>query len=410
MRAIGSLCSIRHGPSTRTDRPVLWKKIQGRANPSTSLWMSVQTYLQTHIDETRWVNINGDTFLHWILYSYRPPLAVVKAVIDAYPEALEILNRFSRLPLHYASTATAGHCSGVFQAVFDGCPQAAFFRSCDDRLPFNYALNWDETSVRKDSEDVVLPSFAWAILSRSNVKCICMLLDANPQSVLCSGFISDDPWEIVCKLWQHPMIENRSLRRNLRLITLSVLKAKAIAIHGEDSKFRPLHAMLEQDNAPLSIDSLRAYFLFLLSRKDADDALYINQNNRLCLSMAIEQGQIWCDEDDKGVIKRLCEASANEAVKTRDINTRMFPFMAAAEGENADLGTVFELLKCSPTSARALYQNSSLLALHEEIVKLKVKNQGLLVEINELKTEVSDLKCYNQTGAMQILNKNLPRK
>eukprot|EP00814_Leptocylindrus_danicus_P013486 CAMPEP_0116016766 /NCGR_PEP_ID=MMETSP0321-20121206/7669_1 /TAXON_ID=163516 /ORGANISM="Leptocylindrus danicus var. danicus, Strain B650" /LENGTH=389 /DNA_ID=CAMNT_0003486873 /DNA_START=244 /DNA_END=1413 /DNA_ORIENTATION=+ len=374
--------------------------IQGRASPPKSVWASVQSYLQTNGVEAGWTSIHGDTFLHWILHNFRPPLDVVNAAIEAYPEALETLNQSGRLPLHYASTVTgAGHSAGVFQAVFEGCPRAAFFRSCDGRLPLNYALNWDEAWNKSDGEEHVFPSLVSAIMSRRNAKCIRTLLEANPEAALRSEYTaSEDPWEVVCKLWQHPVIEDKSLRKNLCLITLSVLHAQKAAIHGEDSKFRPLHAMLEQQNDPLSVDNLRAYFLHLISLKDANDALHANQSNRLCLSLAIEQGQVWTGEDGKGcVIKKLSEA-AEEATMTRDMTTRMYPFMAAAEGENADLGTVFELLRCSPLSARGLCQNNAILALHEMIGKLKVKNQGLIEENKELKAEVSDLKYDHQAG------------
>jgi len=75
-----------------------------------------------------------------------------------------------------------------------------------------------------------------------------------------------------------------------------------------------------------------------------------NRNGELPLDVALQHGLKWQDGAD------LLLRAAPRAIKTRNMFTRLYPFMSAAIGERSDLGTIFELLREHPKMSAGLAQ------------------------------------------------------
>jgi len=73
-----------------------------------------------------------------------------------------------------------------------------------------------------------------------------------------------------------------------------------------------------------------------------------DMNGRLPLHLALENGMDW----EAGVEDIMYDAP--KAISTRDVKTRLYPFMTAAVDDVYDLNTVFQLLQQSPLVAKGL--------------------------------------------------------
>lgn len=131
--------------------------------------------------------------------------------------------------------------------------------------------------------------------------------------------------------------------------------------------------------------------LALLS-KQPDLSRITNQKGRLPLHLAIEQGQLWSDRTLQALI-----SNEPRAIHTRDVESRLYPFMQAAVGEKSDMDTVFELLWMNPLLARGLADDGK----NEENVKgskrkgedyLSVENGKLRDVVLEQQREIILLK------------------
>mmetsp|Transcript_29280 Transcript_29280/g.45509 ORF Transcript_29280/g.45509 Transcript_29280/m.45509 type:complete len:561 (+) Transcript_29280:258-1940(+) len=81
-----------------------------------------------------------------------------------------------------------------------------------------------------------------------------------------------------------------------------------------------------------------------------ESILISNRNGELPLDVALQHGLKWQDGTD------LLLRAAPRAIKTRNVFTRLYPFMSAAIGERSDLGTIFELLREHPKMSAGLVQ------------------------------------------------------
>ena len=90
---------------------------------------------------------------------------------------------------------------------------------------------------------------------------------------------------------------------------------------------------------------------FLDAKKES--TVISNKKGELPLNVALQNGLTW----EAGVDLML--NAAPRAIKTRNVATRLYPFMSAAIGEKSDLGTIFELLREHPKMSAGLAQSRS---------------------------------------------------
>jgi len=165
-----------------------------------------------------------------------------------------------------------------------------------------------------------------------------------------------------------------------------------------------LHDIYAESNTKCSSEKttskLTLPILTLLS-KQADLARITDQKGRLPLHLAIEQGQIWSDQTLQALI-----SSEPRAIHTRDVQSKLYPFMQAAVGEESDMDTVFELLWMNPLLARGLLdkrknKESGKLSKRKVRDDLIIENKKLRGVVSEQKEEITLLK-----EKMRLLERN----
>mmetsp|Transcript_6202 Transcript_6202/g.9043 ORF Transcript_6202/g.9043 Transcript_6202/m.9043 type:complete len:392 (-) Transcript_6202:1667-2842(-) len=363
--------------------PTLWKMLYAHQinaedeDVISDHWTAIMNRLQTHAEEARWCgNIDAHargivSFMHKALAFFNPPLEVVGKVIEIFPECLQMRGLGGTLPLHYVASLDGNHSVDVVKLILEHYPQAAFAKDNSGDTPLRWALTLTALAPAERSPQHMMYS---DLLSHRNLKVIRALLKANPHAALQStNHVSGggDPWKIVCKLWRCGRV-NESLIGNLCELTEIMLRARYLArslMHSsccDDSarnmditavrsmneasllaSFRPLHAIVQEEHQVLANPKCRTYFL----DRYGEQAAHHDANGRLCLHLAIENGYTW-----NTAVKDLYEA-ARQAMETRDLNTRLYPFMSAAVvEENSDTGTVFELLRADPSSLTTMIQ------------------------------------------------------
>lgn len=123
---------------------------------------------------------------------------VILALVEAYPEAVELPNNFGLLPLHKAaSVANAGHIPAL-TILIEANPLALCFKTIDGQTPLHFAIS----GPRRPSSEVVdffcsinaevavaadsygqLPMHKAAARSRIEVDVVNSLIKANPYAL-----------------------------------------------------------------------------------------------------------------------------------------------------------------------------------------------------------------------------------
>lgn len=332
------------------DRPHLWRLLSGKETD----WNAVIDRLVLRPDEARWQRTqhgrSGRLFLHYVLEHHSPPLDVVEKLIEVYPGALQHQNCYGSLPLHEAVNMEHGNSVDVVRAVFQAYPEALSQKNVPGCSPIHYVLNWGPFANSQ--------SRARKLLSDRNVNIVRVLLQKNhlgeeeedtwiehisTSSLVIAVKELDAPWHLVCTLWNRDDIVECDT--NLQLLTRMLLHARYTARHFHNSStsylpsYQALHAMLQEENKPFRQKKFREYFI----KRYGYQASERDFKGRLCLSYAIELGYTW----NYGL--KLLYDLAIKALETRDEVTHLYPFMTAAVGENADLTTVMELLRQTPS-------------------------------------------------------------
>mmetsp|Transcript_21268 Transcript_21268/g.32418 ORF Transcript_21268/g.32418 Transcript_21268/m.32418 type:complete len:207 (+) Transcript_21268:256-876(+) len=199
------------------------------------------------------------------------------------------------------------------------------------------------------------------------IQIIRLLLDSFPESSVTSNHDGRNPFQLLLHVWEYA---SPSAYDNLGEATYWMLRERleVETCLSFDGVFSPLHALAGEEDSPLDIEPLRNYFF----EQYSENASCLDYYDRLPLHIAIEEGYRWIEHDDcvsppSSCADVLCKGScihdlyqlSTKAGKTRDITTRLYPFMAAAieETGGADLDAIFELLKQHPCAARGLCSN-----------------------------------------------------
>ena len=330
--------------------------------------------LHTHPEEARWcsrIDTHNISFMHKALLIFNPPLDVVRKVIEIFPECLQMRGLGGTLPLHYVSSLDGNHSIDVVKLILEHYPKAAFAKDNSGDMPLRWTLTLNALAPAATSPQHLYSD----LLSRRNLEVIRMLLEVNPLAASQANHVGGggDPWKIVCRLWRRDKVDE-SLFGNLCELTEIMLRARYLArsvdntcsssdddnadiidatpIMSDKNKreelsilFRPLHAVVQEEHEMLAYPNFRKYFL----ERYGKHAAHHDDNGRLCLHLAIENGYVW-----NNGLKEIYE-TAREAMETRDLVTHLYPFMTAAVvEENPDVGTVFELLRADPSSLMTL--------------------------------------------------------
>mmetsp|Transcript_11400 Transcript_11400/g.17133 ORF Transcript_11400/g.17133 Transcript_11400/m.17133 type:complete len:384 (-) Transcript_11400:176-1327(-) len=325
--------------------PLLWRMLDNRT--AAQDWNAVLARIRTHSDEARWCTRFNVSFLHHVLLYFRPPLAIVLALIEVYPASLRKKGLGGVLPLHYAVSVHNEHSPDVVSAILDHYPIAATVKDSSGEIPLRWALAWrsfwgEDPSLAGNGRGSQLLA---KVLSRRNVDIVRMLLNAHPAASLENNRRGGGPWQIVAKLW-HSNVDTLDMRENLFELTEEILRARFIARSGEGTTSQPLHAIVREKGCDAE---LRNNFI----ARYGNQARHHDFTGRFCLHLSIENGCTW----ENGV-KQYYQA-APKAIETRDVRTHLFPFMLAAIGENAEVETIFHLLKEDPSLIQGIKPTKS---------------------------------------------------
>eukprot|EP00816_Leptocylindrus_hargravesii_P006052 CAMPEP_0196815814 /NCGR_PEP_ID=MMETSP1362-20130617/52029_1 /TAXON_ID=163516 /ORGANISM="Leptocylindrus danicus, Strain CCMP1856" /LENGTH=330 /DNA_ID=CAMNT_0042192929 /DNA_START=155 /DNA_END=1144 /DNA_ORIENTATION=+ len=320
-------------------RPTLWRMVEEPlASPDDE--GDVVQRLIDHPDEARWRASHGANFLHHILeVSVHLSPDIIEKFIELSPESLRERNMYGLLPLHMVSCLTNDHHNPeIFSLILNRYPAAAGVCDDDGDYPINKTLYWSPFWMEENEYDERGKSSPpRKMLSIGNIQIVRMILEAYPRGGEAAGEYEFDIWQILCFLWLRDGLDD--LFANLCELTDIVLQSRFVLRYGAEVPFLHLHAIVQERNDVLLIRKLRQYFL----SRYGHQASMLDHNGRLCLNLAIEAGYKWSP-----AINHLCHA-ASRAVETRDMTTHFFPFMTAAIGRQADVNTVYELIRASPS-------------------------------------------------------------
>ena len=332
------------------NRPALWKMAEVTTSDDDGLIMAAGEFnvivqrLIDHPDEARWRAPHGDNFLHHILgMNISLSSNTIEKILEVIcPESLQERNMYGMLPLHMVSCLDNNHHDPeIFSLILNANPDAARICDHDGDYPINKALYWSpfwsEESKYYEEGKLSPPR---KMLSNSNISIVRMILEVHPSGALVVGEYGIDIWQILCFLWLRDGLDDYFT--NLCELTDTVLRSRFMFRCGKDVPFLHLHAVVQERNDVLMIRKLRKFYLGRYSHQ----ASILDHNGRLCLNLAIETGYQWSN-----AIAQLCHV-ASRAIETRDMATFLFPFMAAAAREHADVNTVYELMRASPSLIR----------------------------------------------------------
>ena len=330
-------------------------------SPDTN-WSTIMDQLSSHPESQRWREKSpvNQTFLHQILHCDMP-IELLQKVIEIAPENLEVKDNHCRTPLFIA--AWKGISPNIVRAVFEAHPDSAFVPNEDGDYPLHILIEslisrweFDEDGIGHD------------MLNGEWVEIIRLLLDFYPECSIISNRYSNSPFQQLLHRWD----DSRIAHDNLGELTYWILRARFEVQNASvtDTTFSPLHAIAGEGCYPLENKNLRDYFF----EQYGESACHLDHNCRLPLHLAIEQGYTWIERKHFLVFNPMGSRQEElwsdscildlfnlspKAGKTRDIKTRLYPFMAAAIKRKgaADLDTIFQLLKQNPYAARGLCSN-----------------------------------------------------
>mmetsp|Transcript_6147 Transcript_6147/g.8946 ORF Transcript_6147/g.8946 Transcript_6147/m.8946 type:complete len:333 (+) Transcript_6147:56-1054(+) len=315
----------RNSSSTLPAVPLIYSLLNGGATN----WEVISNRIHSNPEEVRWCNArNGYSFIHSACFGFTnrfiPPY-IVQEIIAAYPEVLSVPVKDGWLPLHFA----------------------ALYESPLEIVSVLLESHRDAISTCNDAGNLPLHLALWQRLRGEQVGIVKLLLESSPEAC------GDDrrnqrglsAWDLVSASWvedAEKMKENTGLQECLFDITMMVLRARFEQRHGNDAavaEFLPLHAIMKEDKGNLfeTDENVRRYMM----ENYGDNARIPDENGRLCLHMAVENGMNW---RSGGGLSDLGEA-APPAIISRDVKTGLYPFQLAAVDDHCDLDTILHLVR-----------------------------------------------------------------
>lgn len=132
------------------------------------------SHVLSHPDEAAYRDFNFETVLHHLVRHYDPSLDAVKAVCEAFPDALVSTNRFGgRTPLHLAA-----YCSSceVVRYLSKESPDSVTLLDSEGFTPLDLAIKFR----RKDNAAVILSACCSNLIHTSSINkdTFCYYVDA----------------------------------------------------------------------------------------------------------------------------------------------------------------------------------------------------------------------------------------
>ncbi|XRB22513.1 hypothetical protein RI054_31g123650 [Pseudoscourfieldia marina] len=155
-----------------------------------SKWQDAVRRLNSHPNEAKQKNKDGDLPLHWAVAN-NAPVEVVSKLIDAYRDGVQVKNNNGNLPLHYAANYNAP--VEVISKLLDAYRDGAQVKNNDGNLPLHLAAANDASvevisklldaypdGAQVKNNDSSLP-LHYAAYYNAPVEVISKLLDAYPD-------------------------------------------------------------------------------------------------------------------------------------------------------------------------------------------------------------------------------------
>ena len=280
----------------------------------------------------------------------------VKRLIEIYPDALKVFDKSGYLPIHAAAQRIyyENDSSFLIQMLLDAYPDAASMPDRNGRYALDIAIGlWD--IHHDDIHAHMLDSERnWArLLSNERIAIADLLLQIYPKASLgrkCSsnGFHSP-ALQTLIHLWNWNSFyisKGRCLfRGNLLRLTEILIFARNRAYGNNENSL--LHAIIQDKDMLLENKRIREYYVEENAHNIASKYTSISRNS--LLHLALQNGYKWHD-----VVHDIYQLSP-EAVETKDSTYNFYPFMLASIGRNANLTTIFELLRRCPSVITLLH-------------------------------------------------------
>ena len=119
-------------PSKSRKAPTLLERCRN------SKWQDAVRRLNSHPNEAKQKNNDGDLPLHWAVAN-NAPVEVVSKLLDAYHDGAQLKNNDGRLPLHDAAYENAS--VDVIRKLLDTYPDGAQVKDNDGYLPLHFAAH-----------------------------------------------------------------------------------------------------------------------------------------------------------------------------------------------------------------------------------------------------------------------------
>ena len=316
-------------------------------------WDNVLERMDLFPDEVKWRDPNdGTSFLHEALCCYddrsMPKEVVIKA-IEIYPQSLnQAIMPFGSI-LHLACLSDCLSFDS-FQLILKTFPEASFPKY--------------EIGLMSPLDKFIFSITRRKRLTSHCVKIVRALLDIN----VTPSVHPTRNWDIIISLWNKDTYTRRNSITYLGEITDLFLRARAkYYAHQKHSGkcHQPiLHRLIKETYSVRSSDyryvinpSRRVFenkklCNFFVTKYRAHMS-HADVNGKLCLHLALARGLNW------KTIKKLCRIEPRSC-GTRDVQSRMYPFMIASVGETSCLDSSFDLLVENPCVIRAILDDNIL--------------------------------------------------
>ena len=373
------------------------------ASPDSVLLSLVQSYdwagalarIASNPEECKAVGVQGRTPLH-VACDHDGPAVVVEALVKAYPEASLIVGTSNMNPLHITCSSQHASVHVVRVLLEEGHDLQTSMRDVDGDTPLHAAcrcgapinvlellLGADPDAVNERDYEGLTPLLRlwvryFVILGDDGIQGVrgpadltgelgeawkktelllkCAYhgaLDAEPSFRLVHAASAVDCPRPVVKIAAivHPeQMEERDEKGMTPLliaVEAPIFKVRDLSDEGYllEDQIHGDRASNENENEDDN-DSGQPSVIEILLEANSNSACIPDPQGRLPLHRALASGKRWSQG-----IKAITEAYA-DALSIPDVRNGLLPFLQAAVGEDADCGTILELLRKDPSMAR----------------------------------------------------------
>jgi len=373
-------------------------------------WTGTLARIQSNPEEARNVDFQGRTALH-VACDQDAPAFVVQALLSAYPEASIMVGTSNMNPLHITCSSQHASVQVVRVLLESGMGHEASKRQdVDGDMPLHAACR---CGAPMEVLEVLLKANPAAVMERDYEGLTPLLRLWVRYFVILGDYVIDavkgaaDLTGELGEAWKKTELLLRcaylgSLQQDEGTVFRAVHAASAVdcpravvkiatIVHPQqveeldEQKLTPLliAAMApifkvrdlsdegylledrihgdenyengDEDDHYLEEESLQPSVIEILVTASGDPAFSPDPKGRLPLHLAIASGKVWGNG-----VKAIMDANP-DALMMQDSVTRLYPFLLAAEGQNSDVNTIFELLRSNP----ALTQCALDVAYHE---------------------------------------------